>query len=120
MNTRLDRDRGAIRCFPMTAQGTLKLRVYRRGKGEAKGFTWADYRDLILPTHRALSAPLVWVWDNLNIRLAPELAGFAHVGVRRQVPRGFPVFCCRRGRCGPAVTGAVQPLLPAAGLPIRP
>jgi NAD(P)-dependent dehydrogenase (short-subunit alcohol dehydrogenase family) len=25
-----------------------------------------------------------------------------------------------RGRCGPAVTGAVQPMLPAAGLPIRP
>jgi hypothetical protein len=54
-----------------------QLRVYRRRKGEAKGFTWADYRDLILATHRALSAPLVWVWDNLNIHLAAELAGFA-------------------------------------------
>jgi len=63
-------------------------------------------------------------------RIEPELAHLvrnvrrtarpgAHVGVRRQVPRGFPVFCCRGGRCGPAVTGAVQPLLPAAGLPIR-
>ena len=54
-----------------------QLRVYRRRKGEAKGFTWADYRDLILATHRALPAPLVWVWDNLNIHLAQELAGFA-------------------------------------------
>jgi hypothetical protein len=54
-----------------------QLRVYRRRKGEAKGFTWADYRDLILATHRALSAPLVWVWDNLNIHLAPELADLA-------------------------------------------
>ena len=54
-----------------------QLRVYRRRKGEAKGFTWADYRDLILGTHRALSAPLVWVWDNLKIHLAPELADFA-------------------------------------------
>jgi hypothetical protein len=43
----------------------------------------------------------------------------AHEGVRRQVPRGFPVFSCRGGRCGPAVTGAVQPMRPAAGLPIR-
>jgi hypothetical protein len=49
----------------------------RRRKGEAKGFTWADYRDLILASHRAPSAPLVWVWDNLNIHLAPELVGFA-------------------------------------------
>jgi transposase len=52
------------------------LRVYRRRKGEAKGFTWQDYRDLIIATHRNLSAPLVWVWDNLNVHLAPELADF--------------------------------------------
>ena len=54
-----------------------KLLVYRRHKGEAKGFTWTDYRDLILAAHRALSAPLVWCWDNLNVHLAPELADFA-------------------------------------------
>jgi hypothetical protein len=53
------------------------LLVYRRRKGEAKGFTWAGYRDLILATHRQLAAPLVWCWDNLNIHLAPELAEFA-------------------------------------------
>jgi transposase len=30
------------------------------------------------PDHRRqLAAPLVWVWDNLNIHLAPELAEFA-------------------------------------------
>ena len=54
-----------------------KLRVYRRRKGEPKGLTWQDYRDLILAAHRGLSAPLVWIWDNLNIHLAPELADFA-------------------------------------------
>jgi hypothetical protein len=43
----------------------------------------------------------------------------AHEGVHRQVPRGFPVFSCRGGRRGPAVTGAVQPMRPAAGLPLR-
>ena len=54
-----------------------KLRAYRRRKGEPKGFTWQDYRDLIIAAHRSLSAPLVWCWDNLNIHLAPELADFA-------------------------------------------
>ncbi|HEY2268128.1 MAG TPA: transposase [Streptosporangiaceae bacterium] len=54
-----------------------QLRVYRRRKGEAKGFTWQDYRDLILATHRNLPGPLIWCWDNLNIHLAPELADFA-------------------------------------------
>jgi hypothetical protein len=38
-----------------------QLRAYRRRKGEAKGFTWRDYRDLIIATHN-LSAPLVWCW----------------------------------------------------------
>jgi hypothetical protein len=34
-----------------------QVRVYRRRKGEAKGFGWSDYRDLIIATHRSLSAP---------------------------------------------------------------
>jgi hypothetical protein len=38
-----------------------KLLVYRRRKAEPKGFTWADYQDLIIAAHRSLSAPLVWV-----------------------------------------------------------
>jgi hypothetical protein len=38
-----------------------KLLAYRRRKGEPKGFSWADYRDLILAAHRELSAPLVWI-----------------------------------------------------------
>jgi len=54
-----------------------QLQAYRRRKGEPKGFTWQDYRDLIIATHRQLAAPLVWCWDNLNIHLDPELAGFA-------------------------------------------
>jgi hypothetical protein len=53
------------------------LRVYRRRKGEAKGFSWQDYRDLIITTHHNLSAPLGWCWDNLNIHLTAGLAGFA-------------------------------------------
>ena len=54
----------------------FKLRICRRRKGEPKGFTWRDYRDLITSAHHDLSAPLVWVWDNLNVHLAPELADF--------------------------------------------
>ena len=54
-----------------------QLRVHRRRKGEPRGFTWQDYRDLIITTHHNVSAPLIWCWDNLNIHLAPELADFA-------------------------------------------
>ncbi len=60
-----------------------QLRVYRRRKGEAKGFTWADYRDLIVATHRALSAPLVWVWDYVARNIIPVLCPAVLCGRRR-------------------------------------
>ena len=53
------------------------LRAYRRRTGEPKGFTWQDYRDLIIAPTAACPPPLTWCWDNLNIHLAPELAEFA-------------------------------------------
>jgi len=93
---RAARDLGAFICFedeagqglrppkgrtwaPRGARPVVKVRGAGGGrrKGEAKGFTWADYRDLIITAHHHLSAPLIWVWDNLNIHLAPELADFA-------------------------------------------
>src|SRR6266699_2703685 len=55
----------------------LPAAAHRRRQGEPKGFTWSDYRDLIIATHRQLGAPVIWCWDNLNIHLAPELAEFA-------------------------------------------
>jgi hypothetical protein len=42
-------------------------------QGEAKGFTWSDYLDLIIAAHRQLARPPPWCWDNLNVHLAPEL-----------------------------------------------
>jgi hypothetical protein len=53
-----------------------QLHVHRRRKGEPKGFTWADYRDLIISAHHHLAAPMVWCWDNLNVHLAPQLTDF--------------------------------------------
>lgn len=53
-----------------------KPRVYRRRKGEPKGLTWQDYRDLIIAVHRELAAPVVWVWDNLTTHLVPEMTEF--------------------------------------------
>jgi transposase len=52
-------------------------RVCRRRKGGRKALTWSDYRDLITAVHRELAAPVVWVWDNLPVHLAPQLADFA-------------------------------------------
>src|SRR5690348_10382999 len=59
------------------------LRVYRRRKGEPKGFTWQDYRDLILAAHRELSAPLVWIWDYVPRHIIPVLCPAVLCGQRR-------------------------------------
>src|SRR5260370_167437 len=48
-----------------------QLRVYRRRKGEPKGFSWSDYRDLIIATHPPLAPPLARTCVHLNIHLAP-------------------------------------------------
>ena len=53
-----------------------RLHVYRERKDEVKSFVWQDYRDLIVVAHNQLKAPVVWVWDNLNVHLAEELALF--------------------------------------------
>jgi hypothetical protein len=67
------------------------LRVHHRRTGEPKGFTWADYRDLIIAAHRQLpgTPPLVWCWDNLNVHLAPAPADFA--AENKEWPRIYPL-----------------------------
>ncbi|HEY5989703.1 MAG TPA: hypothetical protein VIV12_25480 [Streptosporangiaceae bacterium] len=72
-----------------------QLRVYRRRKGEAKGFAWQDYRDLIIATHRSLSAPLVWCWDNLKHPPGPGTGGLRCA--EHRLAAGLPAARIRAG-----------------------
>jgi len=71
-----------------------KLRVYRRRKGEPKGFTWADYRDL--------SAPLVWLWDYVARHIIPVLCPAVLCGRWRVVS-----LAAADGRLGGAAAGHI-------------
>jgi len=54
-----------------------RLHQYRGRKGEAKAFTWTEYRDLLLAAQRQLpGGNIVLVWDNLPVHLGPELRAF--------------------------------------------
>jgi len=54
-----------------------RLHQYRGRKGETKGFTWEEYRDLIIAAHRQLpGGMIVLVWDNLGVHLRAELRAF--------------------------------------------
>ncbi|WP_328709536.1 hypothetical protein [Microbispora hainanensis] len=59
----------ALVCYKPGERSRLiyRLHVYRGRKGEPKTFGWMDYRDLILHAHAQLGAPIVLVWDNLNL-----------------------------------------------------
>ncbi|MFE2409967.1 transposase [Kitasatospora sp. NPDC059408] len=50
--------------------------VYRGRKGEKKGLTWQDYRDLLIRAHIQLGGPIVLVWDNLRAHLMPPMREF--------------------------------------------
>jgi DDE superfamily endonuclease len=54
-----------------------RTRRHHGRKGEPKGLTWRDYRDLICAAHRELGRPIVLVWDNLPTHRCAQLAAFA-------------------------------------------
>lgn len=45
-------------------------------QGGRRSFTWTDYRDLLIAVHQQLSAPIVVVWDNLNVHSDRRLREF--------------------------------------------
>ena len=46
----------------------------RRGMDQRKGFTEADYAQLLDAAHQQLAGPLVVVWDNLNAHVSAAMA----------------------------------------------
>jgi len=69
-----------------------RLHLSRGRKGERKSFTWTDYRDLIVLTHRQLGAPVVWVWDNLPVHLTGELTDFIAKNTEWLTVFQFPAY----------------------------
>ena len=49
----------------------------RRGKDQRKGFTEADYAQLLDAARQQLAGPLVVVWDNLNSHISAAMAQLA-------------------------------------------
>ncbi|MFD8597531.1 transposase [Kitasatospora sp. NPDC059646] len=43
---------------------------------EPSGFSWRDFRDLIIRAHIQLGAPIVLVWDNLRLHLTAGMRDF--------------------------------------------
>jgi len=53
-----------------------RLHVYHRRKGERKGLAEGDYIALLTAAHHQLGAPIVLVWDNVNIHVSKVMGAF--------------------------------------------
>ena len=59
-----------------------RLREHRGRKGERRSMSEADYAQLVTAAHRALGAPVILIWDNLNTHRSKKMRAFtgAHPG----------------------------------------
>lgn len=53
-----------------------RVHVHRRRKGSRASLSEDDYAALITAAHRAIQAPLIVVWDNLNTRRSARMRAF--------------------------------------------
>jgi DDE superfamily endonuclease len=54
----------------------FRLRLHRRRKGERGSMSEADYAELVTAAHRALAAPVILIWDNLNTHRSKIMSQF--------------------------------------------
>ncbi len=52
------------------------LHTYRGRTNETKGFSWRDFRDLLVRAHIQLGGPIVLIWDNARIHKVAPLREF--------------------------------------------
>jgi putative transposase len=53
-----------------------RVHVHRRRKGSRASMSEADYAALIAAAHRALGAPVILIWDNLNTHRSKKMRQF--------------------------------------------
>ncbi len=65
-------------CLQPGARGHLfyRVRVHRGRKGERRSMSEADYAELVTAAHRQLNAPVILIWDNLNVHLSAVMRTF--------------------------------------------
>lgn len=69
----------ALACYKTGERSRLIFRPKRHvdhKRGGRRSLTWTDYRDLLTAAHHRLNAPLVLVWDNLNVHLDHRIQDF--------------------------------------------
>jgi transposase len=50
-----------------------RIKVHRKRKGERRSFAETDYATLLDAAHQYLKAPIVLIWDNLNVHVSTAM-----------------------------------------------
>jgi transposase len=110
----------ALACYRPGERSRLIFRPRRHvdhKRGGRRSFTWSEYRDLLIAAHQQLGAPLVLIWDNLNVHRDKRLRSFidGHDWITSfQLPsyapdlnpvEGIWSLVRRSGQCNTAFTG---------------
>jgi hypothetical protein len=65
-------------CYKQGGRSRLIFRPKRHvdHKQGGRSFTWPEYRDLLIDVHQQLGAPIVLIWDNVNVHKDLRLQAF--------------------------------------------
>src|SRR4051794_26854375 len=115
----------ALVCYRPGCRGRLfyRIRVHRRRRGERRSFSEDDYAALIAAAHTQLTAPIILIWDNLNVHRSAVMGAFcdAHSDwltwsrCRPTLPSSTPPRVCGRtssatwATCSPAPSMSSPP-----------
>src|SRR3954447_15346149 len=68
----------ALVCYPPGCRARLfyRIGVHRRRGGERRSFSEDDYAGLVAAAHAQLQAPIILVWDNLNVHRSAAMRRF--------------------------------------------
>ncbi|KMS76663.1 transposase, partial [Streptomyces flaveolus] len=69
----------ALCCYKPGERSRLIYRPKRHADHKSTGrksFAWTEYRDLLIAAHQQLDAPIVLIWDNLNVHKDRRMRAF--------------------------------------------
>src|SRR3954471_17255589 len=86
----------ALVCCRPGCRGRLfyRIGVHRRRAGERRSFSEDDYATLVAAAHAQLQAPIILVWDNLNVHRSAAMRRFCDAHADWLTVIQLPPYAC--------------------------
>ena len=86
----------ALVCYRPGCPGRLfyRILVHRRRAGERRSFSEDSYAELIAAAHAQLQAPIILIWDNLNVHRSAAMRRFCDAHSDWLTVVQLPAYAC--------------------------